>query len=157
MENRKQALKDAIQSEIKAQNLYRILSEAFRREELSETFKNLVALEKIHEEKLIERFVTDYDEQPEPLDRKAVFRFSSKRSLSDPVEILRFAAGNETDAMTKYRNLGEDSESEDARMLFFELAEEEENHRRLLEDEVARIQGEMMWYDESELNGLMED
>jgi rubrerythrin len=119
-------------------------------------FRNLVPIEKVHEEKLIalyrqenpdEKLIIDYALIPTPVDGE---------SLDDPQGALEFAIKRENIAREGYRTFAANAEDGEMKQLFEELAAEEAKHAELLNDEINRIHGSMLWFDPSELDGFME-
>ena len=156
MNERKEALILAIQNEIKAQNLYLMMARAFSDDDSRQTFLGLVPMEEMHEDKLTEIYRAEFDDEPD-LDRNALPQFKARRDLKDPKHILQFAVDQELIAHASYKKLAGLAQHDDMRTLFEGLAEEELQHKALLEDRLEQIQGLMTWFDPSELNGLMED
>ena len=156
MNERKEALTLAIQNEIKAQNLYRMMAKAFSDEQTSLTFLNLVPLEEMHEDKLLELYRAEFDDEPE-IDRKALPDFKVRKDLDDPKNILEFAIEQELIAYAAYKRLAILGDKEEDKALYNELAAEELNHKAMLEERIEQLEGLLRWFDPSELNGLMED
>ncbi|MBN2461571.1 MAG: ferritin family protein [Candidatus Cloacimonetes bacterium] len=150
------AYKVAIINEIKSQNLYALLAIAFENEESVSLFKNLEQFEKVHEDKLTAIYSQAYPDEELVLDHSTVHAFQEKPGLEDPKRLLEFAINKEIEASDKYREIAEQTGEEKIRRFFLELSREEENHRDILEKEIHRLQGTMMWFDEAELNGLVE-
>lgn len=146
-----------IQEEIKAQNLYERLAKALNKEDSSRIFENLIKIEKIHEEKISEIFQSEFPKQKLTLNRKAVDKIPDAAVLKSPESAFRYAIENEEKAETIYLNLAEAADDETVKQILLEFAEDENNHRKLLEDEMIRLDGLLTWFDASELNGLMED
>jgi rubrerythrin len=152
----KEALKFAIQNEIKSQNLYRILSDTSKNEEAKETFNNLVPIEKIHEEKLIDIYVKKFGSKPEGLDYKAVHQVR-KDFIETPAEILKFAITLEEEASKMYSEMAENSENPEAKEVFKQLAIEESQHNELIDLQIENLNGIAIWFDAAELSGHFED
>jgi len=156
MLSRKEAIQFAIQNEIKSQNLYKIMAKAFRKSDSGETFKNLVPLEKIHEDKLAELYHTEFPYNNMKIDKQLLPKAETSEQLDDPRAAILFAQQREDNAKEGYLELARTSAEPVVKELFENLAKEEEEHHQLLQNMLDQMEGTMMWYDESELDGLME-
>ncbi len=154
--NRKEAYVLAIENEIKSKNLYMMLAKSFKNEESIETFHLLQSLEKIHEEKLIAAFKKEFNTSKTTFDTELLPKIDIRRDLSDPKTILEYAMDRELAMADQYEYMAEESVDGDLKEFFLKLVEEENNHKELLENELDRIQGTAIWFDPSELTGLME-
>ncbi|HNX00864.1 MAG TPA: ferritin family protein [Candidatus Cloacimonadota bacterium] len=157
MESRKEAYILAIHYEIKSQNLYRSLAKSFKQENVSRTFLNLVPLEEMHEEKLRDGFQREFPNETLAIDEEKVKHDVPADIVNDPKSILEFAVGREELAHEAYLRLAQGCVHADMKELFLQFAEEESNHKTILQTEIQRIQGLISWYDPSELNGLVEE
>jgi rubrerythrin len=155
--NKQDALRQAIQNEIKSRNLYSMLAGVFRSSDAESTFRSLSALERGHEAKLTALFLREYPGVDPGLDANALPTFHSSKGLKDPVEIIRFAMEKESESHRNYLELHDIAEDHDVKILFRAMAVEETHHRDILETEITRIQGNMTWFDPSELHGFMEE
>jgi len=155
--NRQDAYVYAVENEIKSVNLYTVLAKTFSDEDLIKTFNHLASLETIHKDKLIKTYKREFDNQPLIYDEDAMPRINVKRDLTDPANIIEYAIDREITMADQYEFMSKESDKDEIKSFFSSLAEEEKNHRDLLETELNRIQGLMVWFDNSELNGLMED
>lgn len=145
-----------IEAEIRAQLLYKSLARAFRNPETSAVFQELVELERIHEEYMRKAFAEEFGgRQPELKKQKEVELKGVK--LTDPVEVLRFAQTREDIARDAYLEIAEQAEETELKELMNNFAIQEEGHIQVIQDEIDRLQGSIIWFDPSELNGLMED
>lgn len=157
MNSRKEAFSLAIHYEIASQRLYEMLSNSFESNpEICHTFKHLIPMERIHEDKLRTILAQEYPDYDPIVDD----RFDNNLTLddiTDPIKVLQFAISRENIAHKAYLSLAEESQDPDMKQLFKELAQDEDNHRVVLETEILRIDGLITWYDPSELNGLVED
>ncbi len=157
MDTIKKAYLYGIQNEIKTKNLYTLLRKAFSKAQVGQIFKELIELEKIHEQKLIVQYMKLFPGEKPTVDQEAVFKFHSDIDLKDANDVLKFAIAIEEKAHEEYERLAAEAGDEETKQLFSFLATEEHNHKELLEDEIERIHGAMTWFDPSELNGLQED
>jgi len=153
---RKDAMIYAIQNEIKSENSYNILAKVFEDRESKEVFSHLSKIESIHKEKLTSLFKKEFPHEILKLDKTITFKIPKQEGLNDPVAALKYAIGKEQAAGDGYKKLAELSEDAETTKLFLMLAADEKNHEDLLETEIARLTGTMMWFDASELGGLME-
>jgi len=154
--NRKEAYIMAIENEIKSKNLYTILAKSFKHEESIKTFHLLESLEKIHEEKLIEAFKKEFKISTTAFDTNMLPKIDIRRNLSDPKNILEYAMDRELAMADQYDDMASECQDEELKEFFLNLVKEEKNHKELLEMELDRIHGSAIWFDESELTGLME-
>ncbi len=155
--DRKEAYIIAVENEIRAINLYSILAKSFNDKDLVRVFKSLSQLEKGHQEKIEESFRKEFGDTSFDYDGNALPRFEVKDDLSGPRQVIRYAISKEESMKENYTNMASASDNEDIKAFFKYLAEEEQNHKELLEAELNRIEGSMVWFDPSELNGMMED
>ncbi|MDY6915716.1 MAG: ferritin family protein [Candidatus Cloacimonadota bacterium] len=156
MLSRREAIQFAIQNEIKSQNLYKMMAKAFRKSDSGETFKNLVPLEKIHEEKLVELYHKEFPYNNLEIDRDIVPKADRTMKFDEPRSTIMFAQQRENEAKENYLELKRTSKDPKVKELFSQLAKEEEDHHQLLQNMIDQMEGTMMWFDESELDGLME-
>jgi rubrerythrin len=157
MNNRKEAFCLAIHYEIASQRLYEMLANSFESNpEIYNTFKHLIPMEKMHEEKLREVLAKEFPDF-EPIIDDNYATDLDITDLNDPEKVLQFAISRENLAQKAYLTLAKDSSDPSLQQLFNELAQEEVNHQLVLENEILRIEGLITWYDPSELNGLVED
>jgi rubrerythrin len=156
MMTRKEALLFAIENEVKSQNLYRALANAFKDEQSRAMFQNLVPLEKVHEEKLIALYKAENPDEALNINYALIPTPVDGESLDDPQGALKFAIKREHIAREGYLTFAQNAEDGELKQLFEELAAEEANHAELLNDEINRIHGSMIWFDPSELDGFME-
>jgi rubrerythrin len=157
MTTRKDAYLMAIHYEIKSQNFYKSLAKSFKQEDASKTFQNLVPLEEIHEAKLRAAFQKEFPGEPLDIDGSKIVGDIPAHLINDPISIIEFAIGREELAHDAYIRLAEGCADNQIKVLFKQFAEEESNHKLILQTEIERIQGLISWYDPSELNGLVED
>lgn len=146
----------AIHNEIKSQNLYSLLAIAFEDTDAKARFQGLEKMERVHEEKVTELFHRRFPGVELKVDREVLPRLRESEQLDDPRHVLEFAISREVEARDGYRDLVEQEDNPEIREIFQQLSAEEENHIVLLEDEIHRLQGSLLWFDESELGGLME-
>lgn len=156
MMTRKEALLFAIENEVKSQNLYRALANAFKDEQSQAMFKNLVPIEKVHEEKLVSLYKEENPDEELNINYALIPTPVEGESLDDPQGALEFAIKREHIAREGYLTFAQNAEDGELKELFEELAAEEANHAELLNDEINRIHGSMIWFDASELDGFME-
>ncbi|MCD6181567.1 MAG: ferritin family protein [Candidatus Cloacimonetes bacterium] len=156
MTTRKEALLFAIENEVKSQNLYRALANAFKDTHAVEMFTRLVPMEKAHEEKLIALYRHENPEDELTINYALIPILTEGEHLDDPEGALEFAIKRENIAEAGYLNFAKTTDDAELKKLFMELAAEEKNHAELLQDEINRIHGSMIWFDASELDGFME-
>lgn len=154
---RKEAYILAIQNEIKSQNLYTAMAKSFGKSEMATTLLSLVPLEKNHEEKLRLLFAKEFPNEVIEVDPKLTPKFGYAEIVNDPQALFEFAISREDLAQNGYLQLASGSTDAEVKVLFENFANEELQHKELLESEIQRINGLMSWYDPSELTGLVED
>ena len=154
--NRKEAYVLAIENEIKSKNLYIILAKSCKNEESVKTFHLLESLEKIHEEKLIEAYKKEFNISTTAFDTNMLPKIDIRRNLSDPKSILEYAMDRELAMADQYEYMASECQDAELRDFFLKLEKEEKEHKELLETEMDRIHGTAIWFDQSELTGLME-
>ncbi|MCB5230784.1 MAG: ferritin family protein [Candidatus Cloacimonas sp.] len=154
--DRKEAYIFAIESEIKSKNLYALLANSCLNEEAKKTFYLLEKMEGIHEEKLIEAYKKEFNLKSVSFDSTMMPKVDIRRNLSDPKAVLDYAVDRELSMADQYEYMAEQSEDPEMKKFFESLYREELDHKELLETELDRIHGTAIWFDESELNGLME-
>ena len=145
-----------IAAEIKAQKMYQALEKSFARPETSSVFKELVILEKMHEEKMRIAFAKQFPGQEIILPEEPV-KIMQKVNLNDPKEVLEFAISKEEESIKLYRGMAEQTTEPEIKKQLLQFANEEEGHKSILLTEIQRLQGALEWFDPSELTGLMED
>jgi rubrerythrin len=157
MPNRKETFILAIQAEIMSQNLYKLLAAAFTaKPEISSVFAHLVPMEMLHEEKLRALFRTEFPDETIHIDPTVVHK-AGIENISDPEKVLEFAITREEIAFEIYTKMAAESADPDTIKLLNTLAEDEDNHKIILQTEILRLDNLMTWFDPSELNGLVED
>lgn len=145
-----------IQEEIKAQNLYTALAKALDNEDSKQIFTNLIQIEKIHEDKITELFRAEFPKLKLEIDRNLKPEIKNTDNLVTPESALNFAIKKEEEAEEIYLELALKVETVELKKLFKKFASDERNHKELLEDEILRLGGLLIWFDASELNGMME-
>jgi rubrerythrin len=146
----------AVKNEQIAQKLYELLAKAGHNTDSKNVFERLMIMESRHEEKVKAMFKKEFPDAQMNCSQVDFSRIHSEENFEDGLAALQFAISNEEKAFQHYTKLAEQSENEEVKTFFWELAEEEQNHKKFLEDEIARLNGTLTWYDESELNGIME-
>ena len=153
---RKEAILYAIENEIKAQNFYKMMSEKCDNE-AKQIFLNLIPMEKIHEEKLRSIFHDEFPGDKVEIKDNLKPKFKVKQTdLRDPKTIYELGIDNENAAEKLYKKLADETEDISVKEVFLKLAQEESNHAELLQTEIERLTNIIEWFDDSELNGLME-
>ena len=154
--NKQEMYQMVIEAEIRAQMLYWSLSRAFQNPETSATFKQLVELEVMHEEYMRKLFAKEFDGL-EPVVRQQKEVELKGVKLTDPLEVLRFAQTREDLARDAYLEIADYTEDPELKGVMNKFAIQEEDHKQLIQAEIDRLQGTMIWFDPAELSGLMED
>jgi rubrerythrin len=90
------------------------------------------------------------------IDRNLLPKAETNEQLNEPRAAILFAQQREDNAKEGYLELARTSADSKVKELFENLAAEEEDHHQLLQNILDQMEGTMMWYDESELDGLME-
>ncbi len=157
MDKKEAAYKFAIENEIKSKNLYALLAKTCKDSEAKKTFHLLESIEKIHEEKLIKAFKQEFKTTELDIEPNLLPAFTLKKKITDPKSIIEYAIDAEISMADIYHEMAVNEEDSELIQLFRSLEKEEKEHKDLLETEMNRIQGTMVWFDDSELNGLMED
>ena len=153
--NRKRTYHVVIEAEIRSQLLYKSMAMSFRSPETSAIFQELMVLEKNHEEKMREAYAKEFPGEKVPAFSPQIPEIKDI-TLTDPIEVLEFATGREDMAAEIYRNMAAETEDAEIKALLLTFAAEEEQHKQVILAEKQRIQGAMIWFDPSELNGLLE-
>ena len=153
--NRKQTYHVVIEAEIRSQLLYKSMAKSFRNPETSAIFQELMVLEKNHEEKMREAFAKEYPGDKVPSFSPRIPEIKDIE-MTDPLEVLEFAAGREDMAAEIYRNMAAETEDAEIKALLVNFAAEEEQHKQVIVTEMQRVQGALIWFDPSELDGLLE-
>lgn len=154
--NKKEAYIQAIENEIRSQNLYKFMAQHCKDTEKN-LFLNLVPLEKIHEEKMRSLFSKEFPNETLELSAELLPKTKANiENMRDPKAVFDFAIEREKLAQDAYKMLAEQCQDDQMRQLFLEMAEEEAKHADLLFSEIEKLVNSMIWFDESELNGLME-
>lgn len=148
--------KMVISAEIRAQKMYQALAKSFGNEETSHIYTELVMLEKNHESKMRQAFAEQFPGQELNLPSEPVNELIGI-DLSDPKAVLEFAISREELAENIYKSLAETCPQAELKQQLLQFAHEEDEHKSILLAEIQRLQGAHIWYDPSELSGLMED
>lgn len=155
--DRKETYHLAIMNEIKSQILYDRMSKSFKeRPDSGVVFKRLIPLEKMHEDKLRAAFKKEFPHEDLNVDVNPA-PFLKRSDINDPKKVIIYAISREIEAAKIYKKMARETTDVDVLDLLNHLAKEEENHLDMLEQEIALMQGQMSWYDPSELSGLAED
>mgnify|MGYP000853866237 FL=1 len=159
-EDKKMTLEDSyrmvIAAEIIAQKMYQALEKSFAKPETSSVFKELVILEKMHEEKMRLVFAKQFPGQEIVFSEEPV-KIIPKVDLNDPKEVLDFAISKEEESIELYKSMAGQTTEPEIKEQLLQFANEEEGHKSILLTEIQRLQGALEWFDPSELTGLMED
>lgn len=154
--NKKDAYIQAIENEIRSQNLYKFMAQHCKDTEKN-LFLNLVPMEKIHEDKMRALFAKEYPNETLELSAELLPKTKANiESMRDPKAVFDFAIEREKLAQDAYKTLAEQCQDDQMKQLFLEMSEEESKHAELLFTEIEKLVNSMIWFDESELNGLME-
>ncbi len=153
--NRKDTYLLVILSEIRSQKLYHALAKSFRGPETSAIFQELQILEQNHEEKVRAAFSTEFPGEKKPEFSPLIPEIKDVK-LSEPLEVLEFASSREDLAASIYQELAAQTKDPEIKALLEGFAAEEEQHKQVILAEMQRLQGSMIWFDPSELNGLFE-
>ncbi|HOM79873.1 MAG TPA: ferritin family protein, partial [Candidatus Cloacimonas acidaminovorans] len=145
-----------IAEEIRAQKMYQALAKSFAKPETSNVFKELVVLEKMHEEKVRSAFAKEFPGQTITLQEEPIKEMQGV-NWNDPQEVLEFAITKEEESVELYKNMAEQTREPEIKKQLLQFAKEEEGHKSILLSEIQRLQGALQWFDPSELSGLMED
>lgn len=154
--DKQELFRQALNAEIRSQRLYSSLANSFRHPETSAFFRELVVLEKNHEDKLRAALEQDYPGYVFIVDADINQDFSGLE-FTDPTQVLEFAISREDFAHQLYLDLASEADAESLKTLCLRLATEEAFHKDMLLTEMQRIQGALQWFDPSELSGLVED
>jgi len=145
----------AIDQEVRSQNLYEILAKSFRNSQTSSFFRELLLLEKTHEEKLRQACAREFPGLKIQVEGRLKQDLKGL-DVSDPKALLNFAISREETARDHYKDFAAQTQDPGLKEMLLGLADEEEEHKSLLLTEIQRMQGALTWFDPSELNGLME-
>lgn len=154
--DRKEAYRIAITAEVRSQALYRALAKSFTHEDTAAVFTGLVNIEEGHEAQVQAAYQAEYGDGPilviDDYDPDLALL-----DLVDPLKVLEFAITREELARANYVQLALDSGDSELKEQFLHFATEESGHATVLLAMIQRLSGTMIWYDPSELSGLMED
>mgnify|MGYP003789717295 CR=1 FL=1 len=154
--DKKQAYIQAIENEIRSQNLYQFMAVHCENKEKN-IFVNLIPMEKMHEEKMRSFFYKEFPGETLNISADLLPKTQKKiDEMKDPKSIFDFAIEREKMAQEAYMDLALNCDDEDMKTFFKQMAEEEKNHADILFTEIEKLENTMIWFDESELNGLME-
>ena len=153
--NRKETYLVVILSEIRSQMLYRALAKSFRSPETSAIFQELLILEQNHEAKVRAAFDTEFPGEKKPEFSPLIPEIKDVK-LTEPLEVLEFASSREDIAAAVYQELAGQTKDPEIKALLLKFAAEEDEHKQVILAEMQRLQGAMIWFDPSELNGLFE-
>jgi len=154
--DKKQAYVQAIENEIRSQNLYKFMAEHCEDKEKN-IFFNLIPMEKMHEEKMRSFFQREFPGETLKISADLLPKTQKKiDEMKDPKSIFDFAIEREKMAQEAYMDLALNCDDEEMKTFFKQMAEEEKNHADILFTEIEKLENTMIWFDESELNGLME-
>ncbi len=145
-----------IAAEIRAQKMYKALSKSFANPETVQFYTELVQLENNHEQKMRSAFTEQFPGQTLVLPEEPTQELQGV-NLNDPQDVLEYAISREELAENIYKSLAETCPEPELKQLFLRFAHEEDEHKNLLLTEIQRLQGAHIWFDPSELTGLMED
>ncbi|MDD3535075.1 MAG: ferritin family protein [Candidatus Cloacimonetes bacterium] len=153
---RREAIRIAIEAEIRSQNLYKALAKSFGNPQSEQVFTRLIIFEEYHEAEMRDIFATEYP--GEKLELIGELHTELKGiDLRNPNQVLEFAISREELAENIYRKLAEQTAEADTREILLQFAKEEAQHKEVLVAELERLQGILEWYDPAELTGLMEE
>ena len=154
----KETYQKAIQNEILSRNLYLFLARTTKNETIKEKFESLSKFEKVHEEKLTKIFKDNFKNEKLVVNRtKLPDIVVEKDSFQNIKDVLNFAIQQEKIMHDKYINMAKQTDDEELKEILEGLAAEEIDHKEVLSDEIVALQGDYIWFDPSELNGMMED
>ncbi len=148
--------KMVIAAEIRAQKMYAALAKSFAQPETQNLYTELVMLEQNHETKMRAAFARLFPGEILVLPEEKIGELKGI-DLSDPQKVLEFAISREELAEGIYKSMAETCLDADLKQLLLQFAHEEDEHKSILLAEIQRLQGAHVWFDPSELNGLMED
>lgn len=157
MKSRKDLYVLAIKEEIKAQDLYKKLRKKIESEPAKDIFSRLIKIEELHEEKVKQllqeefpQFVFEYIPDTE-------MKVVVPESLCKPNDVFLFAIKKEKEAESLYNSLAQDTEDLAVKEMLLRFAEDENNHQKVLDDEINLFAGLLTWFTRDELTGLMEE
>ena len=153
--NRKQTYHVVIEAEIRSQLLYKSMAKSFRNPETSAIFQELMVLEKNHEEKMRAAYAKEFPGEKVGQLSPSIPQIKDIE-MTDPIAVLEFAIGREDMAAEIYRNMAAETEDAEIKALLITFADEEEQHKEVILTEMQRVQGAVIWFDPSELDGLLE-
>ena len=153
---RQESYQQAIEAEIRSQQLYQALAHSFGTSETAQVFHQLYLLEQNHEAKLRKAFEREFPRSTLVLN-VALSVLKAGLNLNDPKVVLEFAISREEAAHDAYLTLAATAADLDIKSTLLRFAAEEIDHKAVLLTEMQKLQGVLTWYDPSELNGLMED
>jgi len=156
VEDKKAIYRLVIKEERKAQKLYRSLAKAMDKTDSSEIFMQLCKIEELHEESITNLFRFEFPDSELEINLEKLPKLDLNQALDTPQAALEFAISKEEKTTEVYECLADLAETDEDKALFLKFAKDEEGHKELLQAEMNRLTGSMIWFDESELNGMME-
>lgn len=145
-----------IAAEIRAQKMYAALARSFSNPETKNMYTELVLLEQNHETKMRAAFARLFPSEELIIPEETISELKGI-DLSDPQKVLEFAISREELAEGIYTSMAETCTEAELKKQLMQFAKEEDEHKTLLLAEIQRLQGAQVWFDPSELTGLMED
>ena len=148
-------LVEAMNSEIKAKEFYEDATTKAESQAGKKLFKELSEFEQNHYER-VKKIIENRDkglkiEKPEftqdiPMIRSEVTG-EFENNKDEIVTIINLAIESEKNAHERYKRIAEMIDDEDGKNVFNDLAMEERNHQRILEDEFYQLsnQGTIIW------------
>jgi rubrerythrin len=152
-----EALDVAMQAELKAQAFYAQAAAQIQDPAGRDLLSRLAAFEQYHYQKLselarsLEQDGAYIAYEAQTMAGVGPFQGSGEASgtrleeMEDEAAILGKAIENEKAAHERYRVLAGQTEDEDGRAMFWQLAREEQMHQRILEDEFFSLSNQGVW------------
>ncbi|MGD8623649.1 MAG: ferritin family protein [Anaerolineae bacterium] len=152
-----EALDVAMQAELKAQAFYAQAAVQVQDPGGRDLLSRLAAFEQYHYQKLselarsLEQDGAYIAYEAQTMEGVGPFRGSGEAGgtlladLEDEAAILGKAIENEKAAHERYKVLADQTEDEDGRAMFRQLAQEEQMHQRILEDEFFSLSNQGVW------------
>jgi rubrerythrin len=153
---RKEVLLLALGNEIMAARFYQKLADSSRNSEMRSVFERLARFEHMHEEKIKNIYLNEFPEMT-VMNFKDREEFRGRTHFEDPADVLHYSMEVEENMQESYLKLADMYTGEEHEKTFKTLAAEEAYHEEVLRGELQKLQGIYVWFDMSELNGMMED
>ena len=148
-------LVEAMNSEIKAKEFYENASAKAQSQAGKKLFKELAEFEQNHYER-VEKIIATLNKgikiekpeiSPENLVMRSEIEGEVEANKDEIVEVINLAIEAEKNAQNRYKQIAELFDEKEGKNIFYDLAREEGNHQKILEDEFYQLsnKGTIIW------------